>query len=105
MYHFFQVIGCLTRSYGFAPRIVELLLCAMTAFYSAVVGGLVYYFQIELFGTLFPRMQLASEAKFAFSLLPVLAMEFGCKTFVQFESTGVFKLIAYICRGVVGICA
>jgi len=40
---------------------------------------------------------IPAEVKFGLSVAPALAMAFGCKTFVQFESTGVLiKLIAFI---------
>ena len=72
-----------------------LYLCAITGFHSAAVALLIHFISYFLFDIIYTGMQLASGAKFGLSLLPVMAMRFGCKTFVKFYSAGVFALIVY----------
>jgi len=76
-----------------------LYLCAIAAFYSAVFALLMHVLSHYLFGIVSKSKQVTtSGVKFGLSLLPVMAMGFGCKTFVKFDSLGMSALIAYICN-------
>ena len=78
-----------------------LYLCAIAAFYSAVFALLMHVLSHYLFGIVSKtksKQVTTSGTKFGLSLLPVMAMGFGCKTFVKFDSLGMSALIAYICK-------
>ena len=65
----------------------------MTASAGAAAGGIIYlvsYFPYNFFSNDERYSELSANDKFGISLVPNLAMSIGCRTFGQFESTGVF---------------
>jgi len=68
------------------------LICAITATSGSLAGQIIFmatYLPFFYFGTDAHYPSLSAEAKFGLSLVSNLAMGIGCKTLVQFESTGV----------------